>query len=71
MTMSSRYARASGGLRAGRVPAVKVRNVPRGADVPSNACLAKDTSPTCTGCKALAASSPNHPDALGVFAFWL
>ena len=70
-TKRSRYARASGGLRAGCVAAAKVRNVPGAADAPSNACLAEDTSPKCTRCKAQVPSCPNHPDALGVFAYWL
>ena len=60
ITMSSRYARASGGLRAGCVTAAKVRNVPRGADAPSNACLAGDTSPKMQ--QMYSASSPTCRD---------
>ena len=45
--------------------------MPGAADAPSNACLAEDTSPKCTRCKAQVPSCPNHPDALGVFAHWL
>ena len=58
--MSSRYARASGGLREGCVRAAKVRNVPGAADAPSNACLAEDTSTKCTRCKAGALQSKSR-----------